>query len=259
MKNINIGIVNFMISNKLKDSYFNNNLIEESKKMTSDFINIVKNSPILQLEFKVFDNIENKHIENDVTATRYIDNNIKLFEVYTLQEINKEHEKLKSFVNENAIPKNNDMILLYNAIDNLIKESLKDYDDVDVDCMHESFTTVLNHIKQPKKELVESIEAAEINEHVIEIAVNKFNEKYESLDENDRNLFHKLISYGDNEKEELLEYYKDENLLILERKNSDNVRDNITKAIQKIKEMKYNKNSVNDDIISLHELKKELL
>lgn len=258
MKNINIGIVNFMISNKLKDSYFNNNLIEESKKITSNFIDVIKNSPILQLEFKVFNNIESKHIENDVTATRYIDQNIKLFEIYTIQEINEERKKLKPFVFEMNDSSNN-KILLYNAIDNLIKESLNDYGDVDVDCIHESFTTVLNHIKEPKKVLVESIEVQEINENVIEIAVNKFNEKYESLNEEDRGLFQKLITYNDKEKEELLEYYKDENLLILEKVNKDSVKDNILKAIQKIKETKFNKANVNDDIIGLYELKKELL
>ena len=37
MKNMNIGIVNLMISNKLKDSYFSNTLIEESKKATQIF------------------------------------------------------------------------------------------------------------------------------------------------------------------------------------------------------------------------------
>jgi len=259
MKNINLGIVNFMISNKLKDSYFNNSLIEESRKLTSNFIDVIKNSPILQLEFRVFNNIENKHIENDVTATRYIDQNIKLFEIYTIQEINEERKKLNPFIFEVNISNDDSKILLYNAIDNLIKESLKDYVDVDVDCIHESFTTVLNHIKEPKKILVENVEVQEINENIIEIAVNKFNQKYESLNEDDRNLFQKLITYNDKEKEELLEYYKDENLLILEKVNKDSVKDNILKAIQKIKETKYNKSSVNDDIIGLYELKKELL
>ena len=85
MKNTNIGIANLVISNKLKESYFNNNLIEESKKLTTDFLDIVKSSPILQLEFKVFNNLDNKVIENDLIATRYIDSNIKLFEIYTIQ------------------------------------------------------------------------------------------------------------------------------------------------------------------------------
>jgi hypothetical protein len=262
MENANIGIVNLIISNKLKDSYFNDKLIEESKKIAFDFLDIIKSSPILQLEFKVFNNMENKHIENDVVATRYIDNNIKLFEVYTIQEINAAHEKLATLYKE--VPTfssqiEQDKLKLYEAIDNLIRESLQDYDNINVDNIHESFTLVLNHIKTQRKSLIENIEIKPIEEDVIEIAVNKFNERYESLDENDRNLLTTLIKSNDKEKQTLLEIYKTETLTILESINKDNSKDSVVKAIQKIKEMIYKQENVDDSIISLHELKKELL
>ena len=262
MENANIGIVNLIISNKLKDSYFNDKLIEESKKIAFDFLDIIKSSPILQLEFKVFNNMENKHIENDVVATRYIDNNIKLFEVYTIQEINAAHEKLATLYKE--VPTfssqiEQDKLKLYEAIDNLIRESLQDYDNINVDNIHESFTLVLNHIKTQRKSLIENIEIKPIEEDVIEIAVNKFNERYESLDENDRNLLTTLIKSNDKEKQTLLEIYKTETLTILESINKDNSKDSVVKAIQKIKEMVYKQENVDDSIISLHELKKELL
>jgi hypothetical protein len=265
MKNANIGIINLIISNKLKDSYFSNTLIEESKKIAFNFFNIIKNSPILLLEFKVFNNIENKYIDNDIIATRYIDNNIKLFEVYTLVEIEKEREKLNMFLNESTLLNLNNenikKVALYEAIDQLIQESLNDYDKIDVDVIHESFTLILNYIKEPKKIskniLVENINL--INEEVIEIAVNKFNKKYEILIEDDKNLFQKLIKSNDDEKQELLETYKNETLTILDGLNKDNIKDSITKAIQKIKEMVFIQKNVDDDIISLYELKKELL
>jgi hypothetical protein len=259
MKNVNIGIVNLIVSSKLKDSYFNDNLIEESKKTSFDFLNVIKDSPILQLEFKVFNNIENKHAENEIAATRYIDNNIKLFEVYTINEIDKEREKLIPFISEDIKYINifNEKLKLYNAIDTLITESLNDYNKVDVDAIHESFEIVLNHVKTPKKNLVENVDV--LNDEVIEIAVDKFNKKYESLNEDDKNLLHKLIKSTVKEKEELLDVYKNESLTILEGLNKESVKDNVTKAIQKIKEMMFNPDKVDDDIISLYELKKELL
>lgn len=256
MKNINIGIVNLVVSKKLKDAYFNNALIEESKQVTNDFFTVVKSSPILQLEFRVFNNLETKHVENDLSATRYIDNNIKLFEVYTLFEIAKEHEKLKPFLTEDVEIDNN-KVKLYIAIDNLIKESLSNYDDIDVDNIHESFEVVLTHIKTQKKNLLENVDV--INDDVVEIAVDKFNEKYDSLNESDKNLLQVLIKSTPEEKQELLETYKNENLAILEGINKSNYKDSVTKAIQKIKEMVFNSEKVDDDIISLHELKKELL
>ena len=98
MKNVNIGIVNLIISNKLNESYFNDKLIGESKKVAFNFLDVVKSSPILQLEFKVYNNIENKHIENELLAKEYVDDNVKVFEIYTLEEIEVEHEKLNKFL-----------------------------------------------------------------------------------------------------------------------------------------------------------------
>ncbi len=259
MKNINIGIANLIVSSKLKDSYLNNDLIEESKKVAFNFFDIVKTSPILQLEFKVFNNIDNKHIENDSLATRYIDNNIKLFEVYTIDEINKEHEKLGVFLTEGTIPDDDEKIQLYTAIDNLIRESLSDYDKVDVDDIHESFNVVLTHIKEPKKVLIENVNVEPIDEEIIEIAVDKFNEKYDSLNEDDKALLKTLIKSNNKEKQALLETYKTETLQILEGITKEESKDYVAKAIQKIKEMVYNRKDVDDNIIGLHEFKKELL
>jgi hypothetical protein len=261
MKSINIGIVNLVVSKKLKDAYFSNTLIEESKQLTNSFFNIVKNSPILQLEFKVFSNIENKHIENDLAATRYIDNNIKLFEVYTLDELEIEHQKLKSFLTED-IQIDDNKVGLYIAIGNLIKESLSNYDIIDVDNIHESFEIVLNHVKNNKQSITENTEPVElVNEDVIEIAINKFNAKYDSLTEDDRTLLQKLIKSDNKEKANLLEDYKNENISILEGVHEENtiVKERVIGTIKALKEMKFNSESIDDDIIKLHELKKDLL
>lgn len=258
MKNINIGIANLVISNKLKDSYFNNSLIEESKKLTMDFFDIIKTSPILQLEFKVFNNLENKSIDNDLAATRYIDSNIKLFEVYTISEIRKEHEKLNEFFNED-VDLDSDKFRLYDAIGTLITESINNNDVINVDNIYESFGIVLNHIKSPKKQLVESHEIKSVDNNVLEIAINKFNKKYDNINEDDKNILKKLIKSNDVEKEKLFEEYKDECIIILESVKNNEIENEIWKTIKKIREMKHNTQTINDDIIGLHELKKGLL
>jgi len=61
------------------------------------------------------------------------------------------------------------------------------------------------------------------------------------------------------EKRKLLENHKTETLNILETINEKNSEDSITKAMQKIKEMVYSGEDVDNDIIKLHDLKKELL
>jgi hypothetical protein len=263
MENINIGVVNYMVSEMLKKSYFTNEFLTETEfekgivsNTTNNLLNIIKESPILQLEFKVFNNIENKEIDDDALAIRYIDDNIKLFEVYTLNEFQKEHEKLKTFINENNIVEN-EKIKLYNAINSLIEESLKSNEKTDVDIIHESFNIVLNHIKKSKKtENNNSLD--NINEEVIEIAINKFNEKYKDMTLNEVSLFKKLINSNNNEKKKLFEEYKNDNIQILESLSEENENDKIKKSLEKINKMNYNPEQVDNDIIKLFELKRGL-
>ena len=257
MKNVNIGIANLIISNKLKESYLNNTLISESKKVAFDFLDVVKKSPTLQLEFKIFNAIENTHIESEMLAGKYIDEAIQTFEIYTIEEIQAERKKLTSYITEGDVDE--ERSALYNAIDTLIIESLNTGADVDIDNIHESYSLVLNHIKEPRKTLIENIDIELINENVLEIATDKFNEKYSGLNEDDKNLLQTLMKSTSNEKKILLETYKTETLAILEGINDKNAKDSVAKAIQKIKEMIYNQKEVDNHIIGLHELKKELL
>ena len=128
-----------------------------------------------------------------------------------------------------------------------------------MDKIHESFAYVLNHIRESKNKLVENIDIEAVTEDILEIAINNYNKKYDSLNEDDRNLLQLLIKSNNSEKQELLEVYKSESLVLLENVNDESVKDNIAKSIQKIKGMKYDKEKIVDDIISLHELKKDLL
>jgi len=261
MKNTNIGIINMIIETNLKESYFNKELLTEIKENVDKLLNTIKDSPILQLEHQVFNNLNSKHIENELLATRYIDNNIKLFEIYTIDEINTENEKLKNIlpINENQLS-NKENVDFFNAVDILIKESVRHPSKVNINLQHESFGIVLKHIQKPKEKIIESDDLKMINEDVIEIAVAKFNEKYEKLNENEKQLFQKLIKTSDLEKKELLETYKKDTLNILEKnQDKEHVKENITKAIKKINEMEYKEDNVISDIIDLHELKTKLI
>jgi len=256
MEKINIGLANLIVSAQLKEEFLNDSLLVETNKNASELLNVIKNSPMLQLEFKVLNNIERKQIDNDMLAVRYIDDNIKLFEVYTLEEINNEHAKLKSFVNE-SIKLDDKKVKLYNSIWTLIEESLQVNENVDVDNIHEAFDYVLNHIKTHKKSAKENV-FENINEEVIEIAVHKFNEKYDKMTLAEGILFKKLINSDADKKKELFEEYRDENLTLLNALNKENINTKVSKSIQKINEMKYNPETVDIDIVSLYELKKAL-
>jgi len=256
MKKIHIGYAKVYLANKLGESYILNNTINESDAKVSEFIDTIKNSPILQLEFKVFDNIEKKYLTNESAATRYIDNNVKLFEVYTLSEINAEHDKLIPMLGETTIL-NSPKLKVYDAIDNLIVESVKNHSDVDVDIIDESFTIVLNHIMNNKPTVEKKLEF--VNEAVLEIAINKFNERYDELNESDRSLFSEILKSNIDEKKLMFETLKSDNLSLLGGIVEDKYSDKIEKTISKLNEMKYNENTIDEDIVTLHELKAVML
>lgn len=270
MENINIGLINLIVSENFKNNYFtetklNENVDEKSKILVGDFLSVVKSSPILMTEFKIFNNIENKHIENELAASRYIDNNIKLLEIYTIDEINNERKKIKPFFNENVdLSEYEEKINLYESINCLVLESLKNYDDVDVDKMHESFTFIVNHLKKPKDgdgldDTIKTIDIENINESIIKIAINKFNEKYSSLPDEDKTLFNFLIESNEKEKENVFEEEKKNVIKILENIDDKSLISKKLMVLEKVKSMKYSKTTINEDMIKLHELKKGLL
>lgn len=258
MKAINIGIVKAIISQKMSGDYLTEGSINDIRK-PSMFLDIVKDSPLLQLEHKVFERLENKTITNDIGATRYIDNNLSLFESYSKENLEVEHSKLKRFVDDTAIDA--EKANLYEAIGNLISETL-DKTNPDVDLIHDSFTTVLNHIKEEKivveHKLVEI--PKEMNgDALIETALSKFTEKYEALEEADVKLIKSIVMSDEENKQSLFESLRTENISLLKETKKEGIEDKIHETIDKINKMEYSEESSFKNIISLHQLKKDLV
>ena len=264
---LNIGIAKAKISQKLVESFMKNGDINDVNQHIVEFVDVLKNSPILQLEFVVFNNIENKQIKNDFIATKYIDDNIRMFEKYDTNDIVSEHEKLKKFMFEDVvIPE--EKIKLYENISNVILESSKKETIPNVDLIHESFINVLNFIKENQindnsetlNEAISIIDQYGIDgEVLIEMALNKFNEKYSSINESDLQYVNMLIKSSDDNKKELLDEWKNKLIEILNNVDKNGIDDKINESISKIVNMKYNKDTVVGDILSLYELKNNLL
>lgn len=260
MKATNIGIVKAIVSMKMSSEFLTEGKIKGSTTEVSNFLNIIKESPLLQLEHKVYNRLENKTIDNDISATRYIDTNLSLFESYSQKDIDIEHYKIKDFIDETVTLVDNKKYNLYIAISNLIYETLNKKNP-DVDLIHDSFTTVLNHIKEEKviKEEKQIEIPKEINSNkLIEVALDKFTEKYGSLEESDIKLIKSVIFSKDNNKS-LFESLKTENIGLLEESDNKGMEDKIHETIDKIKKMEYSEDTSIKGIISLHQLKKDLV
>jgi hypothetical protein len=258
MGNINVGTVTNVLSEKIRTSAITESKVDETRNMFQKFLDVINESKLLKTEFNVYNAMVSKHIDNDVIATRYIDNNIKLFETYTLKELEREREKISEFYDKNIVIDEN-KIKLYEAINVLITQSLLPSDDIDVDLLHESFSHVLSYVKTPlekrKSVLDEGINLDKINEDIIEIAIRKFNDKYGILNEDDKNLLIRLIKSNDSEKKQLFEDFKSETLGLLEKIDDPDAQEKRDAVVKKINEMTYDKKIVNEQIVKLHELK----
>jgi hypothetical protein len=275
MKHINVGIINLSVTNNLKQAYFLNEKkgINNAIEISNKYLTTIKSSPLLQMQYMVMEGIKNKFIDNELAATRYIDKNISLFECYTTTEYMVEQSKLESInVVINTSDNDTELIELYNSINNLIFESIKPNEKVDVDTVHENFMVVLNYIKKPlterqaiknkkqKESLLEDISVSKINDSVIKKAIQRYNEKYDKeLNESDKDVLYKLIKSNDSEKRELFEQYKDSVIEILKNVDDDTINNKKTAVQAKIEAMVYTQETVNECIIKLHELKTNML
>src|SRR5689334_13473106 len=120
----NFGFAKTIVSNRLSNEFLNEGAVK-SNDLAAKFLSLVKESKVLQQEFKIFENLENKHITNDALATRYIDENIKLFEQFSKKEMVEAHNKLVDFMDESFLDIDPKKSKLYEAIDNLLFETAK--------------------------------------------------------------------------------------------------------------------------------------
>lgn len=250
---INVGYVKDILAKK--SIYSLNENVDDVGSEISEFINIVSDSEILKKEYDLFESVSNNHIPSEIVASKFLDKSISNFNNYTINEINNEHLKLKKFIDENVEIENKKNIF-YKNISDLIYESLKTNESSNTNLLYESFTNILNEITTKKHTVEEEKNDNIVNENILNIAINKFNKKYSNLNENDISLLKKIITSDYNEKIEIYEEFKNENLkmlnnLILTESNNE---DKIQKAINNIDQTLISEENINENIIKLYDL-----
>lgn len=263
MKNVNLGIAKGVIKSKLNEDFVKNDNFGVSKTIANEFISLLKESEILTLEFKTYKAIENKNIKTPSLAIKYIEDIAKLFESYSKQEILAEHKKLERFIDEQAAFLDKDKKELYNSINTIICEYSNSNDIPNIDAIHDAIEIITEHLcKEKTSSLNEEKVNSELEIHeekILSTAVDKFNKKYSSLSEGEKELLKKLIFSNEKEKKDLFESLKSESVSILEETDKNGNEDKVLIAIEKIKKMEYNEDSLIENVVSLNNLKTDLL
>jgi hypothetical protein len=266
-KKTNFGCIKDSLVKNASSLYLNENKIDKTLK---EFLNVVKSSPILTLEFIIYKNIENKHIFDDVLATRYIDENISMLKDFTKKEIIEENNKINNFISDDYSG-DESKLKLYESIETIILENAKDSKFKNVDKIHTSFEYILNRIKnnknnnviQENKSVFEEYKDKYLNtDFIFNNAVKKFNEKYSHLSEGEKRILKIMINENDNQKEYIFNEIVTETLnkveSILKAEDNSNISNKLYKVKDKINEMKFNKETLVDDLVKLNTLKESL-
>lgn len=250
------GVLKTMFNNLMIESISSKN--EQNKKLFREYVNAVKSDKVLRDQFLVYNNIENKCEVNESKANNFVMANIDSLNIYTKKELEEANQKLVNIlegveisVEESEIYKNiSDIIYTETTLDNIenrldLIESVKNY-------------VINNDVKSMVKENTELVP----NSMLLNISVEKFNDKYSELSESVKSVLKTIIESDDDGKINLLKNLKKECLSLVnehlnETSNSD-IKNALLDTKERILDLEYTNESFIADINRLITLKEDL-
>ncbi len=192
----NFGKIKNAYNEILAESVFTKN--NDKKDLFKTYIKSIKENEILKNQFLIYNIIENKVETNEMKAKTFVDECVEIFSKYNKKDILKANQKLvESILFDKDC--DYDKKELHENISTLIftPKTAKN-----IDAIVEAKSYVVNYIINNKiKKVNESIELP--NSLLSTIMVDKYNEKYSTLDESEKEILKSLIESDDNRKKEV--------------------------------------------------------
>lgn len=247
---------------KIKNIY-NSILVEgmyrkdpKKKALFKKYLKTIKENKILRTQFQVYRNIESKVESDDSSAREYVKENIELLKKFKKKDIIEANMLLVSDILY-EVDEDYDKKELHEEITNLI---FTDKNPKNIDSIMESTSKIVDVIK-------ENVEVEPIKEDVIptkiltSISVEKFNERYSDLSEEEKRVLKSLINGNDNIKEETLKTLVGECIDLVDNQlDGVNVetKAKLLEVKDKLLRMKYDEESFITDIGKVMDLKTDL-
>lgn len=235
---MNINSINLAILNQLNESANKNIVLQE-------YINIVKSSPLLLAEQEIYESFKTKHFKNDIIATNYINDKLKSLEQFKSSDLKKLDESLEKLVKKHQLNVDSNINNIDLDIHNVINETINNKKNIDV--LYESISNIVDTMTTPNN----------ITENVVKSGINEYNNKFD-LSIEDIN-FVKTLSESNDNKKDLLKNLKTDVIDLINKTNDPSLTNVINETIQKINNTPDDESSLNENVINLYELKKELL
>ena len=192
----NFGHIKSVYNTLLSESVMSED--KSKKELFKNYVKSLKENEILKTQFLVYTNIEQK-VEKDINkAGMFVKENIDLFSKYSKKDIFEANSKLVlDLLFEKDIK--DDKKELYESISTLIfTEKTPD----SIDTIVEATSKIVDYIVNNKEKVTsESIELP--NSMLTTIMVDKYNQKYSTLDESEKQIIKVLIESTDDEKKEV--------------------------------------------------------
>ena len=245
-------------------------ILKKSESVTLDrFINEVKESPAFFKQNLLYKNFEDcKPFEKERLAERFISQNLRMLNGLNWHEILRENKRLrKELLNDIHVEASSSSDLFESV--NVLIESQTKPGFSDFHREQEAYENVISHLTRKVVEESDKSDEKEDNpsltknawKFITKNAVSNFHERYNHLNEGEREIFKILISEG-NTKEVYLETLKEEAKSEIERISKEGSKDDIdfvkgfVSKIENIDTKDYQK--IDESIIACAELKQHL-
>lgn len=200
-------------------------LMKENKSTTLEkYIKKTSTSPDLKKQQLIYKNIQEcKPFEKERLAERFINQNLSMFKNSNWDDMIFENKQLRYNLlgapDVSHVAANNNDGKLFEAINTLIEAvSNKRFSKFEEE--GQAYEFILEHLTrevvegEESKEKTDSPELKEAWRFVTKLAVNNFNERYEHLNESEKDILAVLLS-NDKSKVEFLEEVKKENIVLI--------------------------------------------
>ena len=248
-------MVNFgNVKSKLNKAY-SQDLIENTskyKKLYEEFLKTIKSSPILMLEYTIYENLKKHNLEYN-ESLRFIEANISALSKIDKTELLKENKKLEKF-NLKGIELSDDKITLNQNIENVINESV--YKKItNVNKLHESVNFLIESLTKKEDVKLEKADNGFKVNHIFHLAKKKLEERFSNLQPDEMEVISTFIKGDEKKKKTVFENYKKstKNFLLNEK---DNISSEVlTETFDFIESLEYNSENAINTLSKLFEIK----
>lgn len=254
----NFGNIHNAFNDILIEGIINKDILK--KKKYQKYVKILKENEILKTQFLVYTNILNKVDKDTFKAYNYVSENINLISKYSLSDITKANKILINLLGEDEKYLKNDYEnkTICNTINSLIKES-KNSNPSNLDKILNAKSILAEHIVN-NKEKEKISEGGVPNSVLLEVVINKFNQKYSDIDDETKEIIKKLGNLNEEEKINLFNESVNKCISLVENSNGDDsaIKEKLLEVKNKLIGMEYNSEMFPEQITKLLKLEDDL-